>query len=713
MKMLTSLPFVGLGLFLCWTSTLAFGHDDATTTSSSSSIRSIPPPFRIPYSTLLQKDIDMTTQILLSDALTKYGIVSVTDWPAEAQEAHRILLPTQSACIQSLPATEKDVQTLLDGTVRQTIATQTTTTTSSSFHRSSTAACVHFDAAAMVMRRVTHDAITAMAHHLSRIIVTTTTTAKPLLVSASKKIKNMETVSDIVQQGVLLEHYHSYVVPPPPSSTTNTNTTTTTIPLHTDQGLFLAFTPGRWATTGALTRGFYVALPDNALVEMEFTDDDQLVFLLGDGVHQCHLDAHLPPQQHPLRAVPHALQLLPPSNNEEVDHHRVWYGVMVLPPSDAILPGHPNMTFGQVRQGLVAPDDSDHDHVHLACSSSSSSSNTLAAATERRLEGASTTGCSNADEIYCWHRCMNATAYDVSVEQCEETFQTLSCINPRDQLWSGVLHGDYFPGCVDADTATNETEFPPLPDSPRNDVCRANFRTKFQNDDAAAAAGTYQNHIDLEHGDGAIFQYTVTNGDSVTGRLIFNGIFGFLAVGLAGDATTSGNVMSHGRVLVATRGDDFSARTGLDLSLPNAVHEYIIDPVATSFRVWGASPYSADAMESSTRNVDGGRRRRRRQLQEFAVVTDECYTILTFTTDKIADRALNLKGSDTFMWAANNEDYFMQYHGSNRGTFVVDWTAVPTIAMDTTSAGVVVVMRHSAFGIVTMMIVMITLSIVY
>ena len=241
-----------------------------------------------------------------------------------------------------------------------------------------------------------------------------------------------------------------------------------------------------------------------------------------------------------------------------------------------------------------------------------------------------------------------------------------------------------------------------------NDVCNINFRTKFND-------GTYRNSINLENGDGAIFQYTVVE-NTVMGRLIFNGIFGYLGIGLAGNDSTT-NFMSNGRVMVATRGDEFSPRFGLDVSLPNAVHDYIIDPVETSFRIWGKQPYVAAATtESTTFDVNNNGRR---QLKEYDVVTDECYTILTFTTDTIADRSFNIQGSDTMIWAANHMDAYMQYHGNNRGVFTVDWTQIVTTPSSspatTTSSGVVhfpTIWKQQPYSFIMAMTIYITTSVV-
>ena len=635
----------------------------------------------------------------------------------------------------------KQVQTLRDGTVRHTIATQSipsfvvappqqepailyppvTTTTD-------TDECLVFDAAATIFRTTTHQAIMAFTRQLSRSIELASSSSTATSSSGgdsdsrdtsflqvvpdendTNAFTTIDTFYDVVQNGVHLEHFHSYVLPTPDIA--SSQKPPSTLQLHTDQGLFLAFTPGRYATTGALTNGFYITLPSSdtttTTVEVSFNNDDALIFMLGDGVNQ-YINPKLPPTAPKLRAVPHSLQLK--ASASESHHHpnnRIWYGVMILPPSNAIHPGHGDVTFGELRQGLVQDYES---YVHLACSNADTAMTSgTAAQSYRQLQSDNTASesCNNVDEIYCWHRCMNVTEYDVSAEQCDETFRILSCINPREELWNGTLHGDYYPGCVDPATVMNETDVPKLPDFPRaneNDVCNTNFQSKFND-------GTYKNSIYLESGDGAIFQHTVVDGSTVMGRLIFNGIFGYLSIGFAGPGTS--NFMANGRVMVATRGDEFSPRYGLDLTLPNVVQDYIIDPVETTFRIWGQQPYIAPTTEEST-TLDFDDNNRRQLQKAYNVMTDDCYTILTFTTDTIADQAFNLQGSDTMIWAANNQDAYMQYHGSNRGIFTVDWTSVATTSPTTdTSSGVVhYVTTMVLIPFVAMTFVLTTISIV-
>jgi hypothetical protein len=122
--------------------------------------------------------------------------------------------------------------------------------------------------------------------------------------------------------------------------------------VHTDQGLFLAFTPGR-LTTGELTTGFFIQNAAGSSEQLEFTDEDEIALMLADGVNQFVNDKLIGSKK--LRAVPHAVQL-----QEHADAARIWYGVIVLPPAAAVHREH-GVTFGLIRQGLTGP-------LRLACS---------------------------------------------------------------------------------------------------------------------------------------------------------------------------------------------------------------------------------------------------------------------------------------------------------------------------------------------------------
>jgi hypothetical protein len=114
----------------------------------------------------------------------------------------------------------------------------------------------------------------------------------------------------------------------------------------------------------------------------------------------------------------------------------------------------------------------------------------------------------------------------------------------------------------------------------------------------------------------------------------------------------------------------YSARTGLDLTTDPVVNEYIIgsDADQTPFRYWG-TPFTGNTTTATQRSGA-------RFLNEppYKVEFDGCYTALTFTASDIANQAFNLSSTDKMIWAANNMDSFMQYHGANRGVFEIDWS---------------------------------------
>jgi hypothetical protein len=271
--------------------------------------------------------------------------------------------------------------------------------------------------------------------------------------------------------------------------------------------------------------------------------------------------------------------------------------------------------------------------------------------------------CENDDELYCWHQCMNVTSFNVSVERCDTASEQLQCINPRNQIWSGNTHGDYFPGCAALD-AEVETPFPTLPDYPRDDGACSAF-------DDFVAQGNYTKSVALDDGDGAVFQYTVADG-RVKGRLAFNGIFGYLAFGFAG--TGGQTAMQNVLIIMALPVSKYSASTGVDLTTDPMVNEYIIDPTETAFRVWGTPIACGD---TATRFL---------HESTYNVTFDGCYTALTFSAHEIANQDFALDGTDTMIWAANNVDSFAQYHGENRGIFEINWSEGKTADVDTSSA---------------------------
>lgn len=113
--------------------------------------------------------------------------------------------------------------------------------------------------------------------------------SKPILMTHSSNNNNnsadYESIKGVVAAGKHLEHFHSYQKRGVGSSSSEE----ATIDLHTDQGFFIAFTPGLVVSQQGfieLSNGFYVQDSNGEKRLMEFTEDDDLVFMLGDGVNQ-------------------------------------------------------------------------------------------------------------------------------------------------------------------------------------------------------------------------------------------------------------------------------------------------------------------------------------------------------------------------------------------------------------------------------------------
>lgn len=369
-------------------------------------------PSRISYASLAGRN-PQDSKILL-EALQDVGMISITDIPSFPKKETLASLPE---CIKAAETASE--HTFPDGTRRRTLATHSVAGDMEVMMHNSdddNVACKTFDEKGLSFRKSVADVTKAFATHLSDLLDAT----KPVLSSSNGE--QDFTFAEVVESGEHLEHFHSYQAPALPVKSVET------IEWHTDQGLALVFTPG--LINGQPTEGFYVQLKDGSTAMVQFDEQDDLVIMLGDGVNQ-YVNTALETTSS-LRSVPHALRM--PATTEP----RVWYGLMVLPPADAVHPVHQE-TFGDLRQSMI-----DKESLALGCSS------TLQA---RQLEEISC----EEDTFFCWHRCFNHTD-EVSPEACAEQGLDLACINAERKLWTEDLHDKQFgPGCVDLATAENYT----------------------------------------------------------------------------------------------------------------------------------------------------------------------------------------------------------------------------------------------------------------
>jgi len=446
--------------------------------------------------------------------------------------------------------------------------------------------------------------------------------------------------------GEHLEHFHSYQKLSPTEKASEN-----TIDVHTDQGLFIAFTPALIAShdenTGAPdlnspmqeSEGFYVETSQGKTAMVDLTSEDDLVFMLGDGVNQ-YINTKLKKDEQSLskilRATPHAVKLQ--VHGEHLA--RVWYGLMVLPPSSAYSEKD-GMTYGEIRNLLTASKNDDIP-VGLGCSSTEM----------RALEGGDE--CFEQGAMRCWHRCMPLVDHDVSFDTCTDENHAIKCVNPRLQVSTGENHGDYFLKCTDS--VVEVTPYPPLPQSPQDpEVCTQDAWDAFNME---GNDYMYSFNLTTDRTD-ANFYWTPNAAEGkIKGRLVFNGQYGWIGFGFINQKPDAGHKgMNGGHVVMATLGDPYtySPVTGFDLTTDSKVAEYVINEFGgSSYRHWNIP-------EVDETNA------------EVTVSEGDCFTSLEFDLDKIHETEFDVEGHNNVMWAANPTDYFGGYHSRNRAFFTVEW----------------------------------------
>jgi len=398
---------------------------------------------------------------------------------------------------------------------------------------------------------------------------------------------------------------------------------------------------------------FYIEMKDGSRALVDF-DEDDLVIMLGDGVNQ-YVNPKVESSGVSLRATPHALVM----RNHDNEKARVWYGRMVLPPSDAVHPEHQE-TFGHMRQLMIdaSLSSTGDDILGIGCSG-----NSVAHQLEEVvcMEGST----------YCWHRCMNHSDYEVSDMICSERSLQLQCVNPRDQVYESG-HGDFQPAC--SNSIEPVTDYPTLSSFPQDtEKCDEKAWDEFSSPDGYSfifdKLGDNRGNRGLDW-DGAMekggnvskFMWNV-DGDSVDGKLVFNGLFGWLAFGFFNPGGKH-NGMNGASIIMAVPGGNYSAKLGLDMSMNETVEEYVIHLDGSSFRHW------SDPLQG-------------RDVSSYNVASNECFTALTFNTESINDIKFNISGTDGLLWGANKRDNFVGYHGrggegpsrgaGDRDVFNVEW----------------------------------------
>jgi hypothetical protein len=514
-------------------------------------------PYQISYDDLVAGHVSSG----LAMALAKTGMVAVSDMELDSR-----LLQSQHPCLLQ---EARQVIKAKDGTIRYTLATQTTLSggmNALEFENkknnnqnptdSLPVVCQEFNESSLSLRVNVQAAVQAFASVLDF----------SLGYPQEDNVSHGHTsFAYMVDQGTHLEHFHSYVK----TEVQEEDEDEPTLDWHVDQGVFLAFMPGRYES-GKITQGFFIQNEQGEAEEVDF-GGASLVFMLGDGVNR-----YVSNNKPGLRPVHHALRV--PTSGEA----RVWFGLMVLPPAWA-LTSEGDQTFGEIRQSLIRMEP---DAFALGCSQgvatavsgfrllssdvgSDNDHNTTAVSGIKNIANSSleATKCPADEEIYCWHQCIHLDEYNLTHQMCKSRSLQVSCLNPRGQVSDGDSHGDFFLDCASADTPA-ETPFPTLEDYPRDEEACDAF-------DDFVNSVPYGYRMKLEDGEGAVLQWNVVGeGDEqmIEGRLAFNGVFGYLSIGKSGEGGR--NKMFNAPVIFALRGSNYTPETGFELGSDPYIGEY-------------------------------------------------------------------------------------------------------------------------------------------
>jgi len=135
---------------------------------------------------------------------------------------------------------------------------------------------------------------------------------------------------DIIDRGSHLEHMHSYF--PATDAARSNSSHVNTVDLHTDGGLFVAFTPAFYDGRTNIrddNSGLYIKMPTGIISEVTVSENS-LVLMIGAAAGSWLA----PILGRPLRPVPHkVVSGLSASDGGR----RNWFGKMFLPPPDALI----------------------------------------------------------------------------------------------------------------------------------------------------------------------------------------------------------------------------------------------------------------------------------------------------------------------------------------------------------------------------------------
>jgi hypothetical protein len=237
----------------------------------------------------------------------------------------------------------------------------------------------------------------------------------------------------VLRNGEHLEHLHSYFGSTSSRGSSDIDASLPTMPLHTDDGLFIAMTTGYFTSNelniksqkenNLFENGLYIQLPTGKIAKASTADglSSSLIVMVGNGGNKW-LN---PVLGKPLRAVPHALIA-----NLKKGDTRSWYGKMFLPPSDAVLAmTSPTMTTDKITYGTYRKNE-----LNVVTKSNKESGSILPVACDGSLQSDDSsvnshilmnTQCTldNGDPgVMCWLQCLSTSDLPCGMNaQCVDT----------------------------------------------------------------------------------------------------------------------------------------------------------------------------------------------------------------------------------------------------------------------------------------------------
>lgn len=540
-------------------------------------------------------------QTEFKQTLSTHGILQVSGIPGFSALRQQVLREAY-ACISEAPHAQ--TLTFDDGTVRRTLAAASGVTfgLQGVDHGTDADVCRDFEETSSSFRELVGKTADAFARQLGHSM----DTADQGHLLSRKDGGSYGTLEEAVRSGERLHHFHSYEL----FGTTRADEPT--MDFHVDQGFFIAFVPammvGEDFESSSSTGKFVVKNQDGQESDVLF-DSDSLVFVLGDAMNQV-LNRFRGAVS--LHAPSHAMQM--PEDSRGL--HRVWYGMMQLPPVDAVVPDI-GFTFGELRENVIKASDS----------SDSESESALSLGCSRKLQARELSGQCNDTQIYCWHRCYDFTA-ELSPTACAANNLGFNCTSQFDQVYIGG-HGDFNPSC----TNTTETV------TPRPSVVQPTGACSEWNSELTDS--NYTHRAALVEGETHLLWNVV--GDKLEVKMIHKGLVGWMAVGIQ-------NIGGHHKGM---NGGSVVMGRNIPGSSPT-VGEYRIHDSQSAFRHW-KTPLSPSALTATSMTSSG------------------CVSSLVFKTDSIHGVPLNLTDGTTnrMIFALTQLDYptndfggYSGYHAS-------------------------------------------------